>query len=144
MVNVLIVEDNENILELETQVMENEGHNVKSARDGMEAIEMLEKFIPDIAIVDMMMPEMSGIEFCKKLRADPRSNKSKIIFVTALKMTDIWGDNPQITKKNNKDKNIENMRKNLDDIKKLGVENYLEKPFDIKDLVRVVNQTLNK
>ena len=66
-----------------TYNLSNEGYNVKSAFNGVEAIKKAKKFIPDIILLDVMMPEMDGIEACSNLREIESLSKSMIIFLSA-------------------------------------------------------------
>ena len=66
-----------------TYNLSNEGYNVKSAVNGIEALKKAKKFIPDIILLDVMMPEMDGIEACSNLREIESLSKSMIIFLSA-------------------------------------------------------------
>ena len=80
---ILIVDDDPDIIEILTYNLSNEGYNVKSAVNGIEAIKKAKKFIPDIILLDVMMPEMDGIEACSNLREIESLSKSMIIFLSA-------------------------------------------------------------
>jgi len=80
---ILIVDDDPDIIEILTYNLSNEGYNVKSAVNGIEALKKAKKFIPDIILLDVMMPEMDGIEACSKLREIESLSKSMIIFLSA-------------------------------------------------------------
>ena len=80
---ILIVDDDPDIIEILTYNLSNEGYNVKSAFNGVEAIKKAKKFIPDIILLDVMMPEMDGIEACSNLREIESLSKSMIIFLSA-------------------------------------------------------------
>jgi len=80
---ILIVDDDPDIIEILTYNLSNEGYNVKSAVNGIEAIKKAKKFIPDIILLDVMMPEMDGIETCSNLREIESLSKSMIIFLSA-------------------------------------------------------------
>lgn len=82
-INILIVDDEEDIVEMIRYNLEKEGFSVSTAKDGKEAIEVAEKQIPDIIILDIMMPEMDGVEVCKHLRGDNRFDNTIIAFLTA-------------------------------------------------------------
>jgi signal transduction histidine kinase/ActR/RegA family two-component response regulator len=66
---VLLVDDNEDALELLSMLVESEGHEVAVARDGLEALALLEQFLPSVAIIDMSMPVMDGCELATRIRA---------------------------------------------------------------------------
>ena len=80
---ILVVDDDPDIIEILTYNLSNEGYNVKSAVNGVEALKKAKKFIPDIILLDVMMPEMDGIEACSKLREIKSLSKAMIIFLSA-------------------------------------------------------------
>jgi len=80
---ILIVDDDPDIIEILTYNLSNEGYSVKSAVNGVEALKKAKKFIPDIILLDVMMPEMDGIEACSQLREIESLSKSMIIFLSA-------------------------------------------------------------
>jgi two-component system alkaline phosphatase synthesis response regulator PhoP len=80
---VLVVDDEEPILELLKYNLEKSGYEVKTATDGMKAVEIAKKFTPDLVLLDIMMPKMDGVETCRLLRDIPDLQKTFIIFLTA-------------------------------------------------------------
>ena len=80
---ILIVDDDTDIIEILSYNLSKEGYNVKSASNGIEALKKAKKFIPDIILLDVMMPEMDGIEACSNLREIQSLSKSRIIFLSA-------------------------------------------------------------
>lgn len=83
-VNVLIVDDNEQNLELIEAYLEDLSCQLRLARDGMEALEAVRALHPDVILLDVMMPRMSGFQVCAKLKQDPATKDIPIIMVTAL------------------------------------------------------------
>jgi len=81
---VLIVDDNEQNLELLNAYLDELGGDIRIAHDGLEAIESVNKAIPDIILLDIMMPRMSGFQVCEHLKKDPETRDIPIIMVTAL------------------------------------------------------------
>jgi len=81
---VLIVDDNEQNLELLHAYLDELGGEVRVAHDGIEAIESVAQQAPDIILLDIMMPRMSGFQVCEKLKKDPATRDIPIIMVTAL------------------------------------------------------------
>ncbi|HSV26430.1 MAG TPA: response regulator [Sedimentisphaerales bacterium] len=81
---VLVVDDNEQNLELLQAYLEDLDCCVLAARSGAQALEMIRQEKPDIILLDVMMPEMSGFEVCRQVRNDPDSKHIPIIMVTAL------------------------------------------------------------
>jgi two-component system, OmpR family, alkaline phosphatase synthesis response regulator PhoP len=81
---VLIVDDNEQNLELLNAYLDELGGKIRSAHDGIEAIELIAKDQPDIILLDIMMPRMSGFQVCEQLKKDPNTHDIPVIMVTAL------------------------------------------------------------
>lgn len=81
--DILIVDDEPDILDLLGYNLEQEGFEVRTATDGMEALEMAKKDVPDLVILDIMMPGMDGIEACKRFRQHARLRLTPIIMLTA-------------------------------------------------------------
>lgn len=79
---ILLVDDNEDILYYMTEILKNE-YTIYTATNGHQAIETASKIIPDIIVCDIMMPDISGIEVCKKLKSDSLTNHITIILVSA-------------------------------------------------------------
>lgn len=80
---VLLVEDDDAISMLLTYNLEKEGYRVGLARDGEEALIMASESLPDLVILDWMLPKVPGIEVCRRLRAKPESRNIPIIMLTA-------------------------------------------------------------
>ena len=81
---VLLVDDNEQNLELLTAYVEELGCRLALARDGVEAMDMVTKEPPDLILLDVMMPRMSGFQVCTKLKGTPAYRDIPIVMVTAL------------------------------------------------------------
>lgn len=82
-IKILLVDDEPDILEIVGYNLENEGYQVYTGENGNEAIEKAKKHKPHLIILDVMMPEMDGIEACEKLREMPDLNNTIITFLTA-------------------------------------------------------------
>ncbi len=80
---VLVVDDEEPILELLRYNLEKSGYEVKTALDGGKAIDIAKKFVPDLVLLDIMMPKMDGVETCRRLRDIPELQKTFVVFLTA-------------------------------------------------------------
>jgi DNA-binding response OmpR family regulator len=118
---ILIVDDDANVLELVRVNCAAKGYAVLTATDGIEAIHAVEKFMPQLVILDVMMPEMDGWEVCKMLR-DEYKDSIKILMLTA--------------KDTARDKMIGK------DI--LKADEYMTKPFDVDALLSAVEHLLSK
>ncbi len=81
---VLIVDDEPDILEIVSYNLLKEGYDIQTAKNGLEALEKVSVFKPDLVILDIMMPKMTGVEVCQILRSKPEYNDMLIIFLTAL------------------------------------------------------------
>jgi len=108
---VLVVEDNSDIREMVTLLVGSMGYHTYSAATGKEALAQLRLHAPDIVLLDLMMPEMDGFEFCRAVQADPSLSTPHIIITSA------------------KDA-LEDKVKGLE----LGAADYLTKPFDFTEL----------
>ena len=108
---VLVVEDNSDIREMVTLLVSSIGYHTYSAATGKEALAQLRLHAPDIVLLDLMMPEMDGFEFCRAVQADPSLSTPHIIITSA------------------KDA-LEDKVKGLE----LGAADYLTKPFDFGEL----------
>jgi len=80
---ILIVDDDPDIIEILRYNLSLAGYNVKAASNGKEAIKKAKIFIPEIILLDVMMPEMDGIEACRLIREIPSLKNSRIIFLSA-------------------------------------------------------------
>jgi DNA-binding response OmpR family regulator len=116
---ILIVDDEPNIVVPLEFLMKREGYDVAVAVDGQAALDALERGAPDLVILDVMLPRMSGFEVCRKIRADPRYGALRILMLTAK----------------GRDSEVE---KGLG----LGADAYVTKPFSTRDLVAKVRALL--
>ena len=80
---VLVVDDEPDILEFLSYNLEKEGFSVETAENGKQALEKAKKFLPDIVLLDVMMPEMDGIETCRAMREMPQFEHTISAFLTA-------------------------------------------------------------
>lgn len=119
MKRILIVDDEPNIVMSLEYTFKKRGFEVFIARDGSEALEIIETNTPDLIILDIMMPKVDGYQTLKTIKQNERLNDTKVIFLSAkTKSTDI-------------EKGLE-----------LGADKYILKPFSIKKLVAEVNELL--
>ncbi len=82
-IKILLVDDEPDILEIVGYNLKNEGYQISTAKNGLEAVEIAKKIKPHLIILDIMMPEMDGIEACEKIRATPSLENVLITFFTA-------------------------------------------------------------
>jgi DNA-binding response OmpR family regulator len=116
---ILIVDDEPNIVMTLEYTFKRNDFEVYIARDGGEAIEILNEVVPDVVLLDIMMPKVDGYETLKQIRENDRLETTKVVFLTAK----------------NKASDIE---KGL----KLGADKYLTKPFSVKKIVSEINELI--
>jgi len=83
MSRILIIDDEQDILDILEYNLVKEGFEVQTSLNGTRGIELAKKYIPDLVILDVMMPEMDGIEVCETLRKIPELENLRICFLTA-------------------------------------------------------------
>lgn len=81
---ILIVDDNPQNLELIQAYLEDFACETITANDGLEALDLVARRKPDLILLDVMMPKMSGFEVCRRLKNDPETENTPVIMVTAL------------------------------------------------------------
>jgi len=81
---ILVVDDHEQNLELIQAYLEDVGCAVTAASDGIEALASVENSAPDLIVLDVMMPRMSGFQVCQKIKANPSTRDIPVVMVTAL------------------------------------------------------------
>jgi len=81
---LLIVDDNPQNLELLQAFLESPALKIVTAIDGVDALEKVAQHKPDLILLDIMMPRMSGFQVCRKLKSDPKTKDIQILMVTAL------------------------------------------------------------
>jgi CheY-like chemotaxis protein len=81
---ILIADDNAPNVELLDAYLSGRGYEIETANDGAETLGKVKSFAPDLILLDIMMPKLSGFEVCEKLKSDPRTQGIMILMVTAL------------------------------------------------------------
>lgn len=117
--NILLVDDEEDVLELVRFNLEKDGYKIETAVSGEEAIEKARTKLPDLIILDLMLPGIDGLEVCKKLKTDSKTQNIPVIMLTAKSE-----DSDIIT-------GLE-----------IGAQDYITKPFSPKVLVARVRRNL--
>lgn len=118
---IAIVEDEQNIVELVKYNLDREGYRTISANNGKKGLDLIRQELPDLVILDLMMPEMDGITVCKQLRADAQTKSIPIIILTA--------------KSEEADRVL-----GLE----MGADDYVTKPFSPRELVARVRAVLRR
>ena len=116
---VLVVDDNPTNLQLLLEYLDERGFETLLARSGEEALEQVRHALPDIILLDIMMPGMDGFEVCERLKADPDTRTIPVIFMTAL------------TEAEDKIRGFD-----------LGAVDYITKPFHQKEVLARINTQL--
>lgn len=80
---VLVVDDDRDIRDLVTFKLEQAGYEVRQAEDGLQGLEAVREWAPDLVVLDVMMPGLSGIDVTRELRADPATAATPVILLTA-------------------------------------------------------------
>ncbi|MBS3026070.1 MAG: hybrid sensor histidine kinase/response regulator [Dolichospermum sp. DET50] len=81
---ILIIDDEPNNFDVIETLLDNQGYELSYVNNAQQALELLDYFQPDVILLDVMMPEMNGIEFCQKFKSNPHWKHISIIMVTAL------------------------------------------------------------
>ncbi len=117
--DILVVDDTPDNLRLLIRILQKEGYKVRPVTNGFSALEAIQSSRPDLILLDIMMPDISGYEVCEKLKSDPHLRGIPIIFLSALE--DVF----------NKAKAFE-----------VGGSDYITKPFQVKEVLARVNNQL--
>ena len=121
MQKILVVDDESYITKIVAYKLRGAGFEVASARDGLEALEKVRADLPDLILLDVVMPRMDGFETLQVLKADPATRDIPVVFVTV------------------KGK-MEDRQRGL----QLGAAEYLTKPFSPNDLLQCLQQVLHR
>jgi two-component system alkaline phosphatase synthesis response regulator PhoP len=125
---ILVVDDDPDILDAVALILESQGYEVVTARDGIEGLANLKAEQPDLMILDLMMPKMDGFAVCKELQ-DPRWSKYKdipILILTSVR------------------EEASRRRYELETGLELDVDDYVEKPMSPDVLLKRVSTLINK
>ena len=118
---ILVVEDEKNITKVVTYNLEREGYQMITARDGEEGLAKARKELPDLVILDLMLPKLDGLEVCRQLKSDPKSARIPIIMLTAK------------TQETDRVVGLE-----------MGADDYVAKPFSVRELAARVKAVLRR
>ncbi len=118
---ILIVDDEPDVLQLATMVLEIAGYEIFTSADSSDYEEMIEKYRPDLILLDDILPTLRGIELCKILTSDPKTRDIPIIVFSASGA--VQSKNAAL---------------------EAGAKAFLSKPFDIPKLISIVNEVMTK
>jgi CheY-like chemotaxis protein len=117
---ILVCDDEKDVVELISFLLEKDGYSVITAKNGREALDVVAKDIPDLILLDVMMPEMDGYTVQTRLQEDPKTKSIPIIILTAKgQMRDVFAMSSNVVA-------------------------YMEKPFDPKSLRTKIQESLAK
>jgi CheY-like chemotaxis protein len=115
----MVVDDDESVLSFLAFSLRGEGFEVMSAKAAEDGLKLLKDSVPDIILLDIMLPNMDGFAMCKALRADPRLTKTPVLFITAYAE-----------------------RNSLDRAKESGAQGLIEKPIMFDELLLQIMDAL--
>ncbi len=118
---VLIADDEQDIKDVMQMYLEGQGYEVETAYDGLDTLDMVNTWQPQIVLLDIMMPVMDGISVCKKIKSDAATKGIKVVMVSAASKREKEGEAYQA-----------------------GADGYVLKPFDPADLADIIEKTLAK
>lgn len=121
MARLLVVDDEPSIRLLMAAILEQEGYEVEAVAGGVEALAAVERELPDVILLDLLMPEMDGWRFLEELRARGLRSKVRVIIVSAMADTD-----------------------SVDRGQREGVREHVAKPFDPRAILRAVEAVLEE
>jgi chemosensory pili system protein ChpA (sensor histidine kinase/response regulator) len=113
--SVMVVDDSLTVRKITGRLLAREGYHVLSAKDGVDALEQLVEFVPDVMLVDIEMPRMDGFELTRTIRSDARLKSVPIIMITSR-----------------------TAEKHRSYARELGVNHYLGKPYDEDELLKLI------
>jgi len=119
---ILVIDDSTTNIVLLEAILTEKGYHIETALNAKEAFLRIEKQIPDLILLDLLMPKVSGFDFLKELRKDEKTKNTPVIVISAINTDD------------------ENIRK-INDLKAVD---FLRKPIDIQYLVNKVQEILSK
>ena len=108
---ILIVDDTKDILLVVSRRLKSWGYEPLTAESGEEGLQIAEEHLPDLVLLDIMMPKMKGRDVCARLKGNPKTKKIPVIFLTALGLAD-------------------HIKAGMD----LGADDYIVKPFEPAEL----------
>lgn len=119
--NILIIEDEKDLVELLVFNLEKEGFKMQWSYDGLEGLEMARRDVPDLVVLDLMLPAMMGTDVCKELRKDSRTSQIPVLMLTA------------------KGEEIDRVVGF-----EVGADDYLVKPFSMRELLLRIRAILRR
>ncbi len=118
---ILVIEDERSIVEVLTYNLTHEGFDVISSTDGQDGLRKAQRELPDLIILDLMLPVTDGLQVCRQLRSDPKTQHIRVLMLTARseEIDEIVGFN-------------------------MGADDYVTKPFKMKPLIHRIKALLRR
>lgn len=118
---ILVVEDEESLLKLESILLTSKGYDVKGVANGQEALDAIAEEIPDLVLLDIMLPEMDGFEVCRRIKENPQTKDLPVVMLTAKKS-----------------------REDMTRGQEVGADWYITKPFKSANVIETIQRFLYK
>lgn len=118
---MLVVEDDPDMVRLIVHRLEEAGYRVTSAADGVDGLAAVRETRPDLVVLDWMMPGLSGVEVCTRIRADDTIAKTRILMLSA-----------------------KSRQSDIDRAFECGIDEFLRKPFSLRELILGIDSVLTR
>ena len=128
---VLVVDDEKSLLLIAQRVLQKEGYDVITASDGAEGLQKAQENLPDIIVLDIVMPVMDGYEVCRKLQAGPQTCSIPVIFLSVKGNVD-----------ENKGATTQGLRE-INSAFDYGAADFLNKPVTARELLDTIKRALS-
>lgn len=118
---ILLVEDSKTASAVLKEVLENEGHSVFLAGDGVTGVALARREKPDLVLLDLLLPKLNGYEVCNTLKRDSSTRHIPVLIISTL-------DSPE----------------SLEKVRSCGATNFMKKPYNLDDLLREIDRLLRR
>ncbi len=117
---ILVVEDEESLLKLESILLTSKGYDVRGVINGQHALDAMQEYFPDLVLLDIMLPEIDGFEVCRRIKSNPATKDIPVIMLTAKKS-----------------------REDMARGEEVGADWYITKPFKSAMVIETIQRFLN-
>jgi putative two-component system response regulator len=114
---ILLVDDDPHLMHVLAMFFDLEGYHVLKARDGQQALDLLREYQPDLVLLDLMMPGVSGLEVCEQIRANQKLEAVPVVVFTAAEARQ-------------------------DELKQAGADRFIAKPYSLDGLRKAVRELM--
>ena len=116
---ILVVEDEQQILDLINEICKDLNYKVLCAKDGESALDIAKANVPDMVLLDVLLPKMSGHQVCKSLKSDPATSRTKVMMISGMSQSS-----------------------DLQKVREAGADAFLPKPFSYDQLADYIKKLL--